>query len=179
MENRKENKNSLFAKSIFLIFLMCCATAMAWNLIIDQKTNNDVPCSAENEAVPISAETSTVSAAEKEFALLRMERSRARDEELMLLEDMIADSSSSPQTIEAAQQRRMETAAEAENEISAEALLKARGYGETIVMLTETGAAVIVNKDITPNDAAVIADSVHQISGCGFANVVIVNNENI
>ena len=61
-----------------------------------------------------------------------------------------------------------------ENEAAAESLLKTKGYGETVVMLQTDGATVIVDTEIDSKDAAVIADTVDQVSGCGFTNVIIV-----
>ena len=108
------------------------------------------------------------------FASMRLEREQARGKELNMLENIIADEHSSPAALEDAEKRRLAISQNMENEAAAESLLKTKGYGETVVMLQTDGATVIVDTEIDSKDAAVIADTVDQVSGCGFTNVIIV-----
>ena len=91
-----------------------------------------------------------------------------------MLDKIIADEQSSPGVLEEAEERRVSIASDIENEITAESLLAAKGYGETVVMIGADQTTVIVDLEIDERDAAIIADIVNNASGCGFENVVIV-----
>ena len=74
-----------------------------------------------------------------------------------------------------AEQRRLAIAQSVEQETRAESLLKAKDFGETVVMMGEGQATVIVAVEMDDHKAAQIAELVDSATGCGFENVVIVN----
>jgi len=109
------------------------------------------------------------------FAAYRMDREEARSTELILLEQIIADENSSPEAVAQAEQRRLSIASCSELEHQAESLLSAKGFGETVVILGEQRATVIVDVEMNAQKATQIAEAVDSVSACGFENVVVVN----
>lgn len=109
------------------------------------------------------------------FAAYRMDREEARSAELIVLEQIIADENSSPEAVAQAEQRRLDIAACSELEQQAESLLSAKGFGETVVILGEARATVIVDVEMSAQRATQIAEAVDSVSSCGFENVVVVN----
>ena len=196
MRQQKRNRTRNYPKIIFLSFIIFCISVLAWDLsrnglntdldglpasaglenIAEPEDNNSTGANTETSGnaaeadEPLSAEEEAAAA----FAQLRMEREEARDEELALLDKIIADEQSSPGVLEEAEARRVSIASDIENEITAESLLAAKGYGETVVMIGADQTTVIVDMEIDERDAAIIADIVNNASGCGFENVVIV-----
>jgi hypothetical protein len=186
-----------YGRFIFMGFVIFCVAVLAWDVsqngfsaawgalpagdiedIFEPEDENAInPASkAEDDATDVT--TANPAAGENsaaEFATLRLEREQARAEELALLDKIIADENSSPAILEDAENRRLEIASDVENEIMAESILAAKGYGETVVMLGASQATVIIDLEIDEKDAAVIAEIVDKASGCGFENVVIVN----
>ncbi len=121
---------------------------------VKQPSSTDAAASAE---VPVIKETDNF------FDQARNERKKARDESLATLQDIIDDASlQSSQKTEA-----VNTAADiAENidkEASIETLIKAKGYSDCVVVISETQVNVIIpagDSGITAADAAIIKDIV-------------------
>ena len=192
---KKITKTKLpYGRFIFLGFIIFCIAVLAWDVsqngfsaawgALPAGDVEDIPEPQEEDTTPLTSnqEESTGDAVEKDdaaanFATLRMEREQARAEELALLDKIIADENSSPAVLEDAETRRIQIASDIENEIMAESILTAKGYGETVVMLGASQATVIVDLKIDENDVVVIAEIVDKASGCGFENVVIVNRQ--
>ena len=168
----KKEKRTSFPGIAPLLLILFGIAALGWQLA-------GGPAEPAAEEAPPAAAEASVSPQEEDaaqtFAELRMERQKARDDELNLLDEVIADSNSSPGVAESAEERRLAISSYMEQETTAEKLLAAKGYGETVVILSQTGATVIIDREIDQQDAAVIADTVDKASGCGFPNVVIVN----
>lgn len=109
------------------------------------------------------------------FAAYRLDREEARGAELAVLEQIIADENSSPEAVSQAEQRRLDIAAYSDGENQAESQLFAKGFGETVVILGDQQATVIVDVEMDAQKATQIAEVVDRVSGCGFENVVVVN----
>ena len=135
---------------------------------------------AEEEAIAAGEEENAAeeNAAEEVaayFAAYRLDREQARAEESRRLQEVIDHPNSTAAARDEASARLLELAAAAQAEQQAEALLKAKGYGETVVILSPSRATVLVALELDDSLAAAIAESVDGATGCGFANVVIVN----
>ena len=122
-----------------------------------------------------TAEIDEAQAAAAYFAAYRLDREEARSAELLVLEQIIADQNSSAEAIGQAEERRLTIAAYSDQENQAESLLSAKGFGETVVILGEQRATVIVDVEMNAQKATQIAEVVDGASGCGFENVVVVN----
>ena len=126
------------------------------------------------ESLPEDSKSETAVAAAY-FAAYRMDREDSRAEELSLLDEMLADETLSPEAREQAEARKLAISAAASDEAEAESLLTAYGFGETVVILGESRATVIVDVEMDSKKATQIAETVDSVSGCGFENVVVVN----
>ena len=170
----KKIKRFPAGSSVFMIFLLLCAAVLLW----------DAGRSSTAAASPVSAlqeqeqprETAEAEGA-RETAALRMQREQERDAEARRLQELSSDPAISPGVLEGIQLRQQKLALEPGQETEAEALLRAKGYGETLVFLGENGATVLVEQEIDADSAADIAAAVDHISDCGFTNVVIVKRE--
>lgn len=109
------------------------------------------------------------------FAGYRLERESSRDEELALLQEIISDPSCTEAARSEAEQRRLAVARAMENEAAAESLLAAKGFGETVVMVSGEQATVICGLELTGAIAARMAEAVAGCCGISFENVIIVN----
>ena len=186
-QGQQTNRN--YPKMIFTVFIVFCIGVLVWDIgrngwpagmdelpatagldAAGEPDKDSAPAEQTDSSDQLSPEQETAAA----FAQLRLEREEARGEELALLERIISDKHTSTAALADAEERRIAIAADMENEITAESLLAAKGYGETVVMIGAEQTTVIVDLEIDAQDAAVIAEIVDKASGCGFANVVIV-----
>ena len=109
------------------------------------------------------------------FSAYRLERESSRDEELALLQGIIDDPASSETARSDAEQRRLAVARAMENEAAAESLLQAKGFGETVVLVSGEQATVICDLELDTASASQIAGAVAECCGVSFENVIIVN----
>ncbi len=172
---------------IFVAFIVFCVGVLAWDYNHNGFTASwaQLPASdpniipepdtdANSAADNADSSLTDAEAAESVFASLRMDREQARGDELALLTQIIADENSSDVAKEDAEQRRLAMAQDMENEISAESLLQIKGYGQTVVMVGARQTTVIIDLEISSEDANIIAEIVDKACACGFENVVIV-----
>lgn len=190
---KKITKSKLpYGRIILMGFIIFCVAVLVWDVshngfsaawgALPAGDIDDIPEPGEEDISALVQETTGGTAddvtkednAAADFASLRLEREQARAEEVALLDKIIADENTSPAILADAENRRLEIASDMENEIRAEAILAAKNYGETVVMLGANQVTVIVDLEIDEKDAAVIAEIVDKSSGCGFENVVIV-----
>ena len=132
----------------------------------------------EQQTVAAAAEGDTETAEEEAgalFAAYRLERESSRDEELALLQEIIDDPASSETARHDAEQRRLAVARAMENEATAESLLRAKGFGETVVLVSGEQATVICDLELDMAAASQIAGAVAECCGVSFENVIIVN----
>ncbi|MDO4733201.1 MAG: SpoIIIAH-like family protein [Bacillota bacterium] len=170
----------LCAKTGFALLLLFFLFAAAWSWLSPAAPEEESFASWEDipepeEAEPEEPELDEAQVAAAYFAAYRMDREEARSAELLVLEQIIADADSSAEAVSQAEQRRLAIAACADRENQAESLLSAKGFGETVVILGEERATVIVNVEMNALKATQIAEAVDGVSGCGFENVVVVN----
>ncbi len=176
------------AKTGLVFFMLFCVAIIGWSWLSGgqalEEPEQATLSPADADALPgpdqdgagqpgTEEDAASVSAAY--FAAYRMDREQARAEELELLQRIIDDQGSSPAIREDAEQRRLAIAGAVEQEARAESLLKAKNFGETVVMLGQAQATVIVAVEMDDHKAAQIAELVDSATGCGFENVVIVN----
>lgn len=154
-----------------MAFLILMTSVTAWHWLDENSPTEPVVITETAEVTELTEET----AADAHFAAYRMDREEARAEELSLLTEMLADDALSEEARSDAETRRLAVAASASLEAEAEQLLDVYGFGETVVILGQTRATVIVDTDMDAEKATQIAETVDSVSGCGFENVVVVN----
>lgn len=177
-----------------LLFALICAGVVWWDgnyrsgggLTLEQPAV-DAAAMAEASAEPATEPAAAPDApAEEEsaaaetearalFAAYRLERESSREQELALLQEVIDDPQSSGEARREAEQRRLAIAQAVENEAAAESLLRARGFGETVVLISGEQATVICGLELTGASAAQIAAVTADCCGVSFENVIIVN----
>ncbi len=176
-------------KLVAAICFLLLSVAAVWQWLDEPQTLTAIQLTEEEAAaLPQPEETEEIETstevAEEEgeavatasyFAAYRMDREEARGEELAMLRSLMEDETVSEEARAEAEQRCLTLAEISANEIQAESLLEAYGFGETVVILDTDRATVMVAVDMDPQKAAQIAETVDGVSGCGFENVVVVN----
>ena len=146
-----------------------------WENMAKPSEDTALDAAEDSRLVEDDDEVDAAQVAAAYFAAYRLDREEARGAELAVLEQIIADENSSPEAIAQAEQRRLDIAAYSDGENQAESQLFAKGFGETVVILGEQQATVIVDIEMDAQKATQIAEVVDRVSGCGFENVVVVN----
>ena len=186
MKIDKLRRSLASGKWLILALSLILVVLALWNGVLSR--GPAVPTSGETEAAfgsavpaatdlpePLTPEEEEAQAAAAYFAAYRLDREEARSAELLALGQIIENSGSSPEAVAAAEERRLRITGYGEKEYQAESLLSAKGLGETVVILGEQRATVIVDVEMSAQRAAQIAEAVDSVSGCGFENVVVVN----
>lgn len=168
-----------------LVFALACLGVAYWDISVSGAPGGltlEGPA-AQVEARPQPEEAiQTLGAAAQEeteaqalFAAYRLERETSRGEELALLQEILDDPASSEAARQEAEQRKLATARAIENEAAAESLLRARGFGETVVLVSGEQATVICDLELSAAAASQIASVAAECCGVSFENVIIVN----
>ena len=123
-------------------------------------------------------ETSTNVATTSYFTSYRNDRSSTRDQEILYY-DAIIDSDSSTQTaISAAEQAKLELIATMEKELAVEGLIKAQGFSDCVIAISDTKVNVVVKgSSLTENEVAQISTIVKEQLGTELKNIVIIPAE--
>ena len=120
-------------------------------------------------------ETRLVSAETKDpFEESRFNKNKARDERLELLEEVLENGSEDEK--KDAQTQKMALGKFIEQEALTENLLKAKGYEQVMVTVTDSGAtvSVLTENPLRAEDSAKITDAVSTETGLGVEKVKIV-----
>lgn len=199
-EQRKKGRRSLRpARLGLLVFVLACLGIVYWDISYQGNTGGGL--TLEQPVVNVEA-VAEIAGAEEEggkeeedwdgetaaaeddpaggeaealFAAYRLERESSRDEELALLQEIIDDPSSTEAARQDAERRKLEVASAIENESAAESLLRAKDFGETVVLVSGEQATVICDLELTAASAGQIAAVVAECCGVSFENVIIVN----
>lgn len=110
------------------------------------------------------------------FSEFRWERDRSRSRQLETLQTIIWDTTSSEQQKEAAQSRLVDIMAGSEVEMQLEGLLMAQGLPDAVVVLSQTGATVMVDSILTEEEAARIGDTVSGMTGMSPEKIRIIDH---
>lgn len=116
-------------------------------------------------------------AADAYFAEYRLLREQSRAEELELLDEVMEDEAAGDAARNEAAGRKTELAARIEAENQAEAMLAAREYGASLVMIGDEQVTVVMAGDLDDNAALVAAQLISETTGCSWQDVVIIPRE--
>ncbi len=111
------------------------------------------------------------------FAQSRLSREKARDEAISILKDSLQSDSATEAAKQVAAEQISAYADHSVAEARIESLIKAKGYPEAVVFLSEDGVNVIVKpkgESIETADAALIQDIVTSETVCSVAQIKIV-----
>ena len=188
-EQKDQQKRSLRpARLGLLVFALACIGVAYWDIsagggsLTLEQPAVDVEALAHNgdgELLSAAAAQETETAEGEEagalFAAYRLDRESSRDEELALLQSIIDDPAGTEESRREAEQQRLAVARAMENEATAESLLQAKGFGETVVLVSGEQATVICDLELDTASASQIAGAVAECCGVSFENVIIVN----
>lgn len=126
-------------------------------------------------AAAAASATASTAAGTGYFAAARLRRAQAESRELAGLQQLAADSSASATVRAEAQQQILQLEQQQQEEVTAELVLQAKGYPQSLVMLAPAGATVVVGTSrFTAADAALVGQAVAQVAGMDPAQVQIV-----
>ncbi len=125
----------------------------------------------------ISEETSTT-ATTSYFTSYRNDRESTRDQEILYYDAIIDSESSSEAAIAAAESAKLELIATMEKELAVEGLIKALGFSDCVIAISDTKVNVVVQaSSLTDTEVAQICTVVMEQLGTELRNIVIISAE--
>ncbi|MGM9648283.1 MAG: SpoIIIAH-like family protein [Eubacteriales bacterium] len=112
---------------------------------------------------------------ESYFAMAAIDRSRARDEAMEVLNQIIAGTDATEEAKAEAYAAIEQMAMDIENEANIETLLKAKGFEECVAVVSNNAATIIVRSDgLLPSQLAQITEIVWDQASISPANITII-----
>ncbi|MFZ5647826.1 MAG: SpoIIIAH-like family protein [Bacillota bacterium] len=109
------------------------------------------------------------------FVEYRLQRDKARSQQVEILKDIIGSPASTADTSKAAQEQLLNISRNVSKEARVENLLKARGYREAVVCVDQKGVTVVLeSRSLTPAEENKIVDMVSRETGFGEQGIIIV-----
>lgn len=109
------------------------------------------------------------------FAMAQIDRTRARDEAMEVLNQITASTDASETAKAEAYAAIEQMALDIENEANIETLLKAKGFEECVAVISNSAATVIVRSDgLLPSELAQITEIVYEQAGITPAQLTII-----
>ncbi len=122
----------------------------------------------------VSETTSTTTTSTSYFTSYRTDRESTRDQEILYYDAIIESESSSEAAIAAAEEAKLELIATMEKELTVEGLIKAQGFSDCIIAISDTKVNVVVQAEsLTETEVAQIATIVTEQLGTSLKNIVI------
>lgn len=132
-----------------LAILLAVTGVLNWKFAADKK--------ARQQAEGNGGTEQTVSS----FADFRTERERVRTQELTSIDSIINNENTDTQTLAEAQKMKLELTDTMEKELLIEGLLKAKGFEDAVITISDTAVNVIVKqKDLTKQQVAQVLEIV-------------------
>jgi len=127
---------------------------------------------SEKDAVETSAKAETK---EDYFETAKKEREKARNEACETIEETLKDSKLSDEDKASALSKIEEIGNRMEKESNVEALLKAKGFKKTLVVISDNGVNIVVSSDgLTSAQTLQIQDVVTNETGIALGNIKII-----
>lgn len=121
-----------------------------------------------------SKQTSTGVTTTSYFTSYRNDRSSTRDQEILYYDAIIDSPSSSQEQIFAAQNAKMSLITTMEKELAVEGLIKAQGFSDCVISISNTKVNVVVQcESLTENEVAQITTVVREQLGTELKNIVV------
>ena len=138
-------------------------------------TSGDVENGNQNSNNSGNNTNADASEGESYFAMAAIDRSRARDEAMEVLNQITASTDASEEARAAAYAAIEQMAQEIENEANIETLLKAKGFEECVAVISNSTATVIVKSEgLLPSDLAQITEIVYEQAGISPADIKVI-----
>ena len=137
-----------------LAILLAVTGVLNWKFAADKKARQQAEGNGSTEQ--------TVSS----FADFRTERERVRTQELTSIDSIINNENTDTQTLAEAQKMKLELTDTMEKELLIEGLLKAKGFEDAVITISDTAVNVIVKqKDLTKQQVAQVLEIVLREAG--------------
>ncbi|MCR4427108.1 MAG: SpoIIIAH-like family protein [Firmicutes bacterium] len=128
-----------------------------------------------SEALVRAQETLTDEQSDSFFEEYRLERERTRARQMELIAQVMNDPSADSEVRRKAQEALLDAIAVERREFEAESLIRARGYEDAIVFLSDGGASVVVKSGrLEEAGARQIGDAVARATGVALARITVV-----
>ncbi len=112
------------------------------------------------------------------FASYRNDRSSTRDQEILYYDAIIDSTSSTDVAVKAAEQAKLDLISTMEKELAVEGLIKAQGFSDCVIAISDTKVNVVVKgASINENEAAQISTIVREQLGTELKNIIIIPAE--
>jgi len=112
------------------------------------------------------------------FTSYRNDRSSTRDQEILYYDAIIDSDSSSEAAIASAESAKLSLIAKMEKELAVEGLIKAQGFSDCVIAISDEKVNVVVKSaSITEYEAAQISTIVKEQLGTELKNIVIIPAE--
>lgn len=112
------------------------------------------------------------------FASYRNDRSSTRDQEILYYDAIIDSTSSTEAAVKAAEQAKLDLISTMEKELAVEGLIKAQGFSDCVIAISDTKVNVVVKGAfINENEAAQISTIVREQLGTELKNIIIIPAE--
>lgn len=123
-------------------------------------------------------ETNTGVTTTSYFTSYRNDRESTRDQEILYYDAIIDNSSSTESAILAAESAKLELIAMMEKELAVEGLIKAQGFSDCVIAISNTKVNVVVKgSSLTENEVAQISTTVKEQLGTELKNIIIIPTE--
>ncbi len=164
--------------------MLCVAVYLNWSyvqspdeLLVAGQAKNELNGASVMQEGDTGAEASQVVSGSDYFAQSRLTREQARDEAISILQTSLQDEKSDNKTKEDAAGQISRLADDSVTEARVESLIKAKGYADAVVFVSEGAVNVIVQppeKGFEAQDAAVVRDIVVSETGASADQIKIV-----
>lgn len=167
--------------------MLCAAIYLNWSyvqspeeLLVAGQANaelNGASVMQDHAGQTAAMDQAEVASGEDYFALSRLAREQARDEAISILKTSLQDEKSDEKTKEDAAGQISQLADNSVVEARVESLIKAKGYADAVVFLSEDAVNVIVQtpeQGFQAKDAAVVRDIVINETGAEASQIKIV-----
>lgn len=142
-------------------------------LLVDTSVNTEA--SPETSAPSDSNVNANPETAEDFFAMAIINRTQVRDSALEVLREIAENPDSLPDAKEDALESIAEIADDMSAEANIETLVKAKGIGDCVAVISGDNCSVIVNqKNLLPDELTQITDIVFEQAGIPVANITVV-----
>ena len=112
------------------------------------------------------------------FTSYRNDRESTRDQEILYYDAIIDSASSTEAAIAAAEEAKLELISMMEKELAVEGLIKAQGFADCVISISDTKVNVVVKgTTLTENEVAQISTTVMEQLGTELRNIVIIPAE--
>ncbi|MFI5359522.1 MAG: SpoIIIAH-like family protein [Halanaerobiales bacterium] len=140
-------------------------------VVISRNTGRDI--GYYNQAVNY---TQARNESEEDFFIeYRLERDRARSEQINILQEIVNNPNSDQASKKEAQRKILEITDKMEKEMEIESLIRARGYRDALAYIHEQAVDVIIHTDgLAKEDVAKIGDIIVKVTGFNTENVTII-----